>query len=141
MIEVRIQIRITESDVQRVRIVRHRKKLGSRRLVRPSEVEKSDIGILRELIIQHGLRRPVYHLASVCFMTCGFVVCVCRVHRCSQLSPELLFLIAEIHSGPLGDGTVENAVGVSVVDGLSCRVKDKESAVKQVSTAVEGILI
>ena len=110
MIEIRIQIRITKRYIDRVGIVRHRKKLRSRRLRRTSEIEETDIGVIIELVVHHRLRRPVHDCISIRLVSGCLVISICRIGRNSELCPELFLLIADIQAGSLGNGTIENPV-------------------------------
>ena len=79
MVEVGVEVRITERNAQRIRVIRHRKELRSRRLCRTSEIEETDMRVIIELVVQHCLRRPVHHLAVVGFVSRCLIVCVCRI--------------------------------------------------------------
>ena len=88
MVEVRVEVRITERNAQRIRVIRHRKELRSRRLCRTSEIEETDMRVIIELVVQHCLRRPVHHLAVVGFVSRCLIVCVCRIALNSELEKK-----------------------------------------------------
>ena len=56
MVEVGVEVRITERNAQRIRVIRHRKELRSRRLGRTSEIEETDMRVIIELVVKHCLR-------------------------------------------------------------------------------------
>ena len=118
MIEIWLQVWITESKVQWVRVVEHRHQLRCRRLVRATEVEESQIGIVIDLIAEHRLRRPVEHLYGRIHSVCH-IPCVSRIHSGSQLCAELLLLVAEVHSCPLGNTAVVDIVGIILISKLT----------------------
>ena len=122
MIEVRIEVRVTQCYIQRIRVVRNRKELRSRRLCRTSEIEETDIRVVRELIVQHCLRRPVKHLAVIWIMAGGLVPGIRRIGRDSELSPELRLLIAEVEACPLGYRAVVYTVRI-------CRIQNRSNLV------------
>ena len=107
MVEVRLKVWVTERDVQWVRVIRYRHQLRCRRLCRTSEIEETHVGIVIELVVQHGLRRPVDDLACIFLAVCR-VVCVSRVGCSTDLGTELLSLVAEVDTATLCDRTVED---------------------------------
>ena len=79
VVEVWIQIRITERYVERIGVVRHRKELRGRRLRRTSEIEETDVSVVVELIVEHGLWRPVVSHIVIWIVPCGHIVGYCRI--------------------------------------------------------------
>ena len=121
VVEVRKQVRISQRDVQRVGIVRHRHELRCRRLRRISEIVHPQLGIVREIVSERSLRRPVHDLVFIYF-TVGEVVGIGRMCGCSDLGTYLRFLVHQVQSAALVGVSVGDVVGIYVVESLAVRI-------------------
>ena len=141
MAEVRVEVRVTERDAQRIRIVRHRKELRCRRLCRASEIEEPYMGVVVEFVVEHSLRRPVDDLAVVRIMSGSLIVCIGRIDRSTKLGAEPLLLIAEVKSGTLSDRTVQDLIGVPWIWSLAVFDVVQKTVCHQIISAIVGVLV
>ena len=135
MVEIRLQRRITKTDVQRVGVVRDRHELGCGRLGRSAAVENTEIGVVGYVIPDHHGRSPVQHLAVVDLSVC-LVVSVGRDEGKACLSVDLVFLVLEIDSCALVVVLVQDVAGVGEIERLPDKVVDLRI---RVSAAVVGV--
>ena len=117
--EVGCQRGITETDVQRVGIVRHGKQLRHRRLVGPAAVEYAHVGILSHLPPHHGGRgiSPagiIIRLHLACAY--GFVVGLGRLRGEAELGAELLQLVQYVCAEIVALVIIGDAVGIILVE-------------------------
>ena len=114
MAEIRLQIRITERNIERIGIVRNRHELRSRRLGRTSEIKSAHISIVIDIIPEHCRRRPV-HDGIVITLAVGLIVRDRRNHRSADLRAELVLLVHEIETRAMRLVLVQNVAGICVV--------------------------
>ena len=116
VVEVRLQGRVAEGHGQRVGVVQHRHELRGGRLAAAAVVEQPDIGVVVEVVEEHGARGPVQDPGFIRILMPGrFIVLILRISRESELGPDTLFLVHEGHSGTLVDVTVQDPVGIVLV--------------------------
>ena len=96
--EIRGEVRVSESHVERVAVVRHRYELGCGRLAAAATVEETQIRVVVDIVAEHSLRRPVV-LDTVVFLPVGEVVGNGRLEVQTQLGAQLLRLILEREAG------------------------------------------
>ena len=116
MIEVRRQVGVTKAHGQRVGIIHYREQLVGRRLRAAAEVEQTDVGVVVEVVEEHRAGCPVQTLVIVRVIALCLVVGIGMDDGYSQLRPCLVFLVHESGTSVLHDGTVQDAVGISVVE-------------------------
>ena len=105
MVEVRLQIRVTERHGQRVGVVRDRHQLAGGRLTAPTVVVDADVCVVVEVVEQHRARCPVQDLVVV-DLAVGLVVLVLRIRGDTQLGADVTFLVHEREAGALVDVAV-----------------------------------
>ena len=96
--EIRGEVRVSESHVERIAVVRHRYELGCGRLAAPATVEETQIRVVVDIVAEHSLRRPVV-LDTVVFLPVGEVVGNGRLEVQTQLGAQLLGLVLEGKAG------------------------------------------
>ena len=96
--EIRGEVRVSESHVERVAVVRHRYELGCGRLAAAATVEETQIRVVVDIVAEHSLRRPVV-LDTVVFLPVGEVVGNGRLEVQTQLGAQLLGLVLEGKAG------------------------------------------
>ena len=130
--EIWLKVWVTEGHSKRIAVVEHRHELRSAWLRRTSVVEESDVIVVVDVIHDPGARSEVQHLVVV-GVSVGRIVRDRRHETETYLGGEFLVLEEQVGPDILGDVLVDNAVGVSIVDGLSAAVVAQRAFADRVS--------
>ena len=117
--EVRGQGRITERDVDRVGVVRHRHELGDVRLAGVAAVEEADVQIVVGIPDDLGVRRPVEHGEGGVDLVAGpgsSIVSRGGTQAGTDLCTEIVTLIEEVDTYALVHVIVQDAVGIAGIE-------------------------
>ena len=125
MVEIRIQVRITQRQEERVGIVKDRVQLRGRGLSATAEIEQADVGVVIEIIEQHRSRGEIPDgtgiINDILPGTVGLVIGLGRNGRCTELRPQGLVLVHERNTHILVQVPVKDVVAIYGIQHLSRR--------------------
>ena len=142
--EIRLEVGITETEVQRVGIIRHRHQLSDGRLGGAPTVKHPHFRIVVEFITEHSLRSPspggvgrVYGLHCVL----GHIGRDGRLKGCSYLNAEFALLVLDIHSGVMVLGNIGDRAGIDAVLHLLRIVEDARGEIFRQCSGIPDFLV
>ena len=122
VVEIRLQVRVTQAQGHRVGVVHYRVQLAGGRLSAAAVVGDTDVGVVVEVVEQHGAGSEVPDGSGVVLLAVGEVVLIGGDCRTSQLGPQAVILVHKGQADVLVEVAGNYAVAVRSVIRLVFRL-------------------